>query len=150
MAAFTQVKSFQDYVEDSIKLASADLLRSNHKILALEDMIKGIEEEKQHLGAKIRDCFSIGVFCRKDLYKSISRQGLLLSQLEVLDQKIVSLQEKILLEEERYAQYNFTMNKLNKRSFMLEEYCKKIKNALCRQAESKAENEIEELSIYGK
>lgn len=150
MNVLARINLFVNYLNDKKKIVSINLLRSNRKLSELKSMIDNVYGDIESLEQQMRDVFSTGVINRGDIYKNIRRQGVLLCQIESLGQELFRLNEMLDFESEINTQHNVALLKLNKRSFMINEYCTQSMKVHYRKSDSKNENEIEELSIYGK
>lgn len=150
MNVLARINLFVNYLNDKKKIVSVNLLRSNRKLSELKSMIDNVYVDKNSLEQQLKDIFSVGIINRGEIYKYIRRQGVLLCQIESLAQEIVRLNEMLDLESEENAKHNFALLRLNKRSFMINEYCNQTMKVHYRKSDNINENEIEELSIYGK
>jgi len=150
MQALRKCKEFIRMLEHNQNILQAEIIKSEG-ILA---HIKLLMSEQQHqfdmINKEIKNLSPKGLLSRKEMFKNIRSQAVLLSKQQFLIYRINEIEQELDQQNNKVKEKKNTMFKLNKRHRKLSSHSIRIRRRYFLDNLNKSENEIQEVACYGR
>lgn len=129
---------------------NAEIATHEQRIKSIQLAISHKEKEQQDLKEQIKRLTPAGVLSRTTMYKIIRRQGVLLSQIHIIADELLQLEE-ILSEQRRKLEQIRRERKIqDKKHYKVTAYVQKLRRQQLQHHELIMENEVQESVCYAK
>ncbi|HFT1247459.1 TPA: type III secretion system protein [Escherichia coli] len=150
MQVWRKGREFVRMLECKQQFLQSNILKTEDKLTQLCNQIAQSWQEFTDISHQIKMLTPIGVLNQADIYKSIRLQGVLLAQQQWVFHKISQLESEQCKLEHILEKYRFDMTQLDKKHYKLTCYLQLLHRGYLRYRDNAAENEIQELTGYGR
>lgn len=150
MDAWHKARSYVGMLENKQQKQHSAILKVELRVNQLTAELSELRSEYAELSQRIDLLTPSGVLVRSDLYKGIRQQGTLISFQQLIIHKITMLEQKLLIEKNTIQELSSEMNLLNKKHYKMSIYIDRVKKERMRYIDNNIENDIQEISVYGK
>lgn len=127
-----------------------NIVETENQLMQVKLQIQLHQQECTDINQQIKMLTPAGVLSRADIYKGIRQQGALMMHLQYVSQKISQLESEQHKLEQLNLQQRRVMTQLDKKHYKLNHYLQPLRRDYIRRCDNAAENEIQELAVYGR
>ncbi|KML20838.1 type III secretion system protein [Leclercia adecarboxylata] len=127
-----------------------NIVETENQLMQVKLQIQLHQQECTDINQQIKMLTPAGVLSRADIYKGIRQQGALMMHLQYVSQKISQLESEQHKLEQLNLQQRRVMTQLDKKHYKLNHYLQPLRRDYIRRCDNSAENEIQELAVYGR
>ncbi len=149
MHAWRKGNTFLALLEHKKNRAGHDKKKSEALLEEFFHAIAKCHKEHEAISMKITQLMSPGVLNRSEIYQRIRQQGVLMSNLQDIDQRVIDLQKDADIEKQKIEQCQCMIIGCEKRYRNISRYLQCVRRNQLQRADTSTENDIEERVSYG-
>lgn len=149
MHACHRAHAVLNLLEQKQERIANDKVKIEHRLADVEQQIERCQQDVDAINRKINATLAPGVINRGAIYRGIRQQSVLLFQQQDIFQRMIDLKHTRAEAQQRLQQCRDALTQLDKRHYKISFYLRRVRRELFRQADIRAENEIQEVTGYG-
>lgn len=149
MHVWRKGNAFLALLEHKKNRAGNDKKKSEALLEACCYAITQYHKEHEAISMKIAQLMSPGVLSRSEMYQRIRQQGVLMSNLQDIDQRVIDLKKDADREKQKIEQFRSVIVGCEKRHRTIARYLQCVRRNQLQRSDTNTENDIEERVSYG-
>ncbi|NEG59856.1 type III secretion system protein [Pantoea agglomerans] len=150
MEAWRRGREFVRMLAQKQKILQVEVSKTESRINQITERLNKSRFDYEFINQQIKQATPAGVLAREEIYKALSKQGVLLNKQALIIQQLEALREELDQQEVLQRQQRNNMLMLDKKIHKLDCYLQPLRREYLRSRDNNAENEMQEVIGFGR